>query len=59
MKVFQLFQFSFFLIKIQNLCEGHVSFWNIEHQLQENVVCISIAVFYEIFIKLICVFNPL
>ena len=44
---------------MQNLCEGHVSFWNIEHQLQENVVCISIVVFYEIFIKLICVFNPL
>ena len=33
----------------------HVIFHNIEHKLQENII----AVFYKLFVKLRCIFNPL
>ena len=43
-----------------DFCEGHVNFQDIAHQLQEKIfVTIFIVVFYEIFIKLRCISNPL
>ena len=47
LKVFQTL--LFFLIKIKNHCEVHVSFQDIEHRLQENILCNYLL--YSFFMK--------
>ena len=38
LKVFQILQFSLFQVKMINHCKGHIIIWDIEHQLQENIL---------------------
>ena len=58
--MFELFQFSFFLVKIVNHCEGCIIYQGTEHQRQENVVHrYFIVVFYEIVAKFRRIFNAL
>ena len=42
-------------------CEGHVTFQDVEHELQENFLhkFLHYSFFYEIFIKLRSIFDPL
>ena len=42
-------------------CEGHVIFQDVEHELQENFLhkFLHYSFFYEIFIKLRSIFDPL
>ena len=57
---FRVFQFSFFLVKERSHHEVHVILEDIEHQLQENILHHFLHYsFYEIFIKLRNIFNPL
>ena len=37
-QVFELSQFSYFLVKMVNHCEVHVIFHDTEHQLEENIL---------------------
>ena len=37
-QAFQLFQSSFFPVKMVNHCEGHVIFHDTEHELQQNIL---------------------
>ena len=55
LQVFHLFQLPFFQAKSVNFCEGHVTFHDIEHQLQENII----QFLYKLVVKLSCIFNQL
>ena len=59
-RLFNFFQFSFFLVKMVNHYEFHVICQDIKHQLQENILLHFLPYsFYEIFIKLRSISYPL
>ena len=61
LEVFQLFQFSVFLVRTVSRCVGHLFFFrtlNINFK-KISFIAVFIVVFYDIFIKLRYIFNPL